>query len=109
MGNTNYPLLLICSGLMGALIYGPQLIVNILTLNFVPLKAAGVAIGFVGLSGYIVGELGANLIMPILAEAFSWSASLTFLAAFSLGTSGLYLSLQKREAKTVRLAANAEG
>jgi len=109
MGNTSYPLLLICSGLMGALIYGPQLIVNILTLNFVPLKAAGVAVGFVGLSGYIVGELGANLIMPTLAEVFGWSASLTFLAALSLGTGVLYLTLRKREAKTVHLSADAEG
>ena len=38
---------------MRALIHGPQLIVNIMTLNFVPPKAAGVAIGFVGLFGYI--------------------------------------------------------
>jgi OPA family glycerol-3-phosphate transporter-like MFS transporter len=51
--------------------------------------------------------LGANLIMPILAEVFSWSASLTFLAALSLGTGGLYLSLRKREAKTVHLSADA--
>jgi OPA family glycerol-3-phosphate transporter-like MFS transporter len=107
MGNASYPLLLLCSGLMGALIYGPQLIVNILTLNFVPLKAAGVAIGFVGLSGYIVGELCANLIMPTLAQVFNWTASLTFLAALSLGTGVLYLSLRKREAKTVHIAPEA--
>lgn len=41
MGNHNYVVLLIVSGLMGALIYGPRLIVNIMTLNVVPLKAAG--------------------------------------------------------------------
>jgi OPA family glycerol-3-phosphate transporter-like MFS transporter len=109
MGNTSYPLLLLCTGLMGALIYGPQLIVNILTLNLVPLKAAGVAVGFVGLSGYIVGELCANLIMPALAQAFNWSASLTFLAALSLGTGLLYLSLRKREAQTVHIASDPQG
>jgi OPA family glycerol-3-phosphate transporter-like MFS transporter len=103
MGNLNYPLLLVSSGLMGALIYGPQLIVNILTLNFVPLRTAGVAIGFVGLSGYIVGEMCANLIMPLLAESFSWTASLTFLAALSAGTGVLYMSMRKREAKTVKV------
>lgn len=103
MGNNSYPLLLVSSGLMGALIYGPQLIVNILTLNFVPLKTAGVAVGFVGLFGYIVGELCANLVMPLLAETFNWTASLTFLAALAAGTGVLYLSLRKREATTVRV------
>lgn len=101
MGNTSYPVLLIVSGLMGALIYGPQLIVNILTLNFVPLKAAGVAVGFVGLFGYIVGELCANLVMPILAEAFSWTVSFIFLAGISLLAGVLYLSLSKSERAVV--------
>ncbi|MDO4606807.1 MAG: MFS transporter [Bowdeniella nasicola] len=101
MGNHSYPLLLICSGLMGALIYGPQLIVNILTLNFVPLKAAGVAVGFVGLFGYIVGELCANLVMPYLADIFSWDVALIFLASISVVAALLYLSLSKREAAVV--------
>lgn len=103
MGNTNYPLLLVCSGLMGSLIYGPQLIVNILTLNFVSLKTAGVAIGFVGLFGYIVGEMLANLIMPALAEVFSWTASLSFLAVLSVAAGVMYLSLRKREVEAVHV------
>jgi len=103
MGNRNYTLLLACTGLMGALIYGPQLIVNIMTLNFVSLKAAGVAIGFVGLFGYIVGEMCANLIMPILAQYFSWTASLSFLAGISLVAGALYLSLRNREAQIVKV------
>jgi OPA family glycerol-3-phosphate transporter-like MFS transporter len=105
MGNTSYPLLLVCTGLMGTLIYGPQLIVNILTLNFVSLKTAGIAIGFVGLFGYIVGEMFANLIMPTLAERFSWTASLTFLASLSIVAGVMYLSLRRHEARTVRVAA----
>lgn len=103
MGNREYTLLLVCTGLMGALIYGPQLIVNIMTLNFVSLKAAGVAVGFVGLFGYIVGEVCANLIMPILAEVFNWTASLTFLAGISIIAAFLYLSLRKREARIVQI------
>jgi MFS transporter, OPA family, glycerol-3-phosphate transporter len=103
MGNRNYPLLLACTGAMGALIYGPQLIVNIMTLNFVSLRAAGVAIGFVGLFGYIVGEMCANLIMPVLAQYFSWTASLSFLAGISLVAGALYLSLRKREAQIVHV------
>jgi len=107
MGNTNYPLLLICSGLMGALIYGPQLIVNILTLNFVSLKTAGVAVGFVGLFGYILGEMGANLIMPVLAERFSWVVSLSFLAALSVVSGLMYISLRDHETQTVHVSSDS--
>lgn len=103
MGNRNYTLLLLCTGLMGALIYGPQLIVNIMTLNFVSLKAAGVAVGFVGLFGYIVGEMSANLIMPFLAQVFNWTASLMFLAGISVAAGLLYLSLRNREARIVQV------
>ena len=103
MGNTSYPLLLIATGLMGGLIYGPQLIVNIMTLNVVPLKAAGVAVGFVGLFGYIVGEMAANLVMPLLAERLSWTASFTLLSAFAIIGALLYLSLSKYEKKIVRV------
>ncbi|MCI6574077.1 MAG: MFS transporter [Arcanobacterium sp.] len=99
--NTNYILLLIVSGIMGALIYGPQLIINILTLNFVPLEAAGTAVGFVGLFGYIVGELAANLIMPILAQSFSWTASFIFMAATGIIAGLLYFSLARAERKVV--------
>ncbi|MFF3063526.1 MFS transporter [Oerskovia sp. NPDC057915] len=101
MGNTSYPALLVISGVMGALIYGPQLIVNIMTLNVVPLKAAGVAVGFVGLFGYIVGEMAANLVMPILAERLSWNASFLVLSAFAVLGGALYLSLSRYERRIV--------
>ena len=102
MGNESYPVLLIVTGLMGGLIYGPQLIVNILTLNVVPLKAAGVAVGFVGLFGYIVGELAANLVMPILAEMLSWGASFTVLCLIALAGAAIYLFLGRYEKKIVK-------
>lgn len=100
--NTDYTTLLILSGLMGALIYGPQLIVNILTLNFVPLEASGTAVGFVGLFGYIVGELCANLVMPILAETFSWNVSFIFLASTAVIAALLYFSLAKQERRVLQ-------
>lgn len=102
LGNHDYMLLLIISGLMGTFIYGPQLIINILTLNVVPLRAAGVAVGFVGLFGYIVGEMAANLVMPILADALDWTASFTLLSAFAVVGALLYLSLGRRERQIVR-------
>ena len=102
MGNVDYTVLLVVSGLMGTFIYGPQLIINILTLNVVPLRAAGVAVGFVGLFGYIVGEMAANLVMPILAEVLDWNASFVLLSAFAVLGAALYLSLTKREQKIVQ-------
>lgn len=101
MGVTSYPLLIAISGLMGALIYGPQLIVNILTLNFVPLKAAGAAVGFVGLFGYIVGELAANVLMPIFAEHMSWTFAFTFVSVSAVIAAVLYLSLTQKEKEVV--------
>lgn len=100
--NTNYTMLLVISGIMGALIYGPQLIVNILTLNFVPLEASGTAVGFVGLFGYIVGELAANLVMPILAENMSWSVAFIFLASTSIVAALLYFTLSTQESEVVQ-------
>lgn len=102
MGNTSFPMLLVVTGLMGGLIYGPQLIVNILTLNVVPLRAAGVAVGFVGLFGYLVGELAANLVMPILADNLGWVASFTVLCAIALSGALVYLLLSRFERRIVK-------
>ncbi len=101
MGNHNYPLLLILCGLMGILIYGPQLIVNIMTLNVVPLKTAGAAVGFVGLFGYLLGELCANLVMPIVAQHVSWTASFILVCVIALIGAALYFSLSRYEKRIV--------
>lgn len=60
---------------LGALVYGPQVIVNVLTLNFVSPRAVGVAIGWVGLGGYLVGAAVANVSLPHIAAASSWMLS----------------------------------
>ncbi len=100
-GNISYIQLLITSGILGALIYGPQLIVNILTLNFVPLKVAGTALGLVGLMAYLIGNLGANWIMPIVADNLSWKASYMIVAALSVLSGIGYLTLYRHERKVV--------
>lgn len=100
-GTTSYVLLLVVSGALGTLIYGPQLIVNILTLNFVPLKVAGTALGFVGLMAYLLGNLGANWLMPILAEHASWTVSYGVVAGLSALSGIGYLVLARRERRVV--------
>lgn len=65
---------------LGALVYGPQVVVNVLTLNLVSPRAVGIAVGWVGLGGYLVGAALANLSVPLLAEATSWELSLATLS-----------------------------
>lgn len=101
-GQPNYPMLLVVCGILGALIYGPQLIVNILTINFVPLNVAGTAIGFVGVTAYLIGNLGANWIMPIMADSFGWFWSYVIIALLSVFSGIGYLVLAKREEALVK-------
>lgn len=101
-GSPNYAFLLVICGILGALIYGPQLIVNILTINFVPLNVAGTAIGFVGVTAYLIGNMGANWVMPLMADAFGWFWSYAIVALLSVFSAVGYLILAKHEAKTVQ-------
>lgn len=101
-GAPNYAVLLVISGILGALIYGPQLIVNILTINFVPLNVAGTAIGFVGVTAYLIGNMGANWVMPIMADSFGWFWSYVVVAALSAFSAIGYLVLSKHEEETIK-------
>lgn len=101
-GTPNYPMLLVICGVLGALIYGPQLIVNILTINFVPLNVAGTAIGFVGVTAYLIGNMGANWVMPLLADNFGWFWSYVIIAGLSVFSAIGYLILAKHEEKTIK-------
>lgn len=101
-GPSNYGVLLVICGILGALIYGPQLIVNILTINFVPLNVAGTAIGFVGVTAYLIGNMGANWVMPLMADGFGWFWSYVVIAALSAFSAIGYLVLAKHEEKTIK-------
>lgn len=97
-GAPNYILLLVVSGILGSLIYGPQLIVNILTINFVPLNVAGTVIGFVGVTAYLIGNMGANWLMPILG----WFWSYVVVVALSAFSAVGYFLLAKHEEELVK-------
>ena len=92
---------LVMAGVLGALTYGPQVVINILTLNFVSPRAMGVAVGFVGLGGYLVGEVVANLGMPTLAEQLGWGRAFTVLAATGLVAALIYWGLRRSERRAV--------
>lgn len=103
-GTVEFDAILIIALVLGALTYGPQVTVNILTLNFVSPRATGLAVGFVGLGGYLVGEIAANLAMPAIAEQIGWSAGFTLLSVTSLVAAALYGTLRDAERRVVLLS-----
>ena len=72
--------------LIGFCIYGPVALVSIQALNLVPKNAAGTAAGFVGLSGYLIGDsLLSKIIVGGLADK-SWDvANLTMVIGAVIG------------------------
>ncbi len=72
--------------LIGFCIYGPVALVSIQALNLVPKNAAGTAAGFVGLSGYLIGDsLLSKIIVGGVADR-SWDmANLTMVIGAVLG------------------------
>ena len=90
--------------ILGGLVYAPQVIVNVLTVNLVPPRMVGAAVGAVGLSGYLVGEVTANTLLPHIANSHGWIfvyCSLAFVAIFTAFT---YYALRPYEKKSVVLA-----
>ncbi|MFD1416625.1 MFS transporter [Oceanobacillus jeddahense] len=98
----NFVGILIIVAVLGTTIYGPQLIINIMTLNFVSSRSSGAAVGFVGLAGYILGELSANFVMPIAAENFSWTVSISLIIVVAVLCILCYGSLYRAERRIVK-------
>lgn len=87
---------------LGALVYGPQVIVNVLTVNLVSPRAVGVAIGWVGLGGYLVGAALANLSVPRLAQVTSWESSLLVLSLACIVSVAICMRLNRAEKRMLR-------
>lgn len=103
LGATQWAAILIAAAILGALTYGPQVIVNILTLNFVSPRATGVAVGLVSLGGYLFGDLVSNLFLPAVAERAGWHTALVAVVAGCLLCAGLCASLRDAERRVVYL------
>ena len=81
--------------IIGFCIYGPVALVTIQALNLVPKNAAGTAAGFVGLSGYLIGDsLLSKIIIGSIADK-SWDmANLVMVAGAALGVFLCILTLK---------------
>lgn len=89
--------------IIGFCIYGPVALVSIQALNLVPKNAAGTAAGFVGLSGYLIGDsLLSKIIVGSLADK-SWDmANMVIVAGAVLGIIICFLTLRsEKKAETV--------
>jgi OPA family glycerol-3-phosphate transporter-like MFS transporter len=84
--------------IIGFCIYGPVALVTIQALNLVPKNAAGTAAGFVGLSGYLIGDsLFSKIIVAGIAD-HSWSmANMTMVIGASLGIVLCLLTLKSEK------------
>lgn len=81
---TNITLLFISLAVMGALIYGPVMLIGVSALDLVPKKASGTAAGFTGLFGYLGGEVCAEAVMGFVVDKFKWSGGFNLLIICSI-------------------------
>ncbi len=63
----------IALSLIGALIYGPVMLIGVSALDLVPKKASGTAAGFTGLFGYLGGQVLAEAALGAVVDKFSWN------------------------------------
>ncbi|WPC43766.1 glycerol-3-phosphate transporter [Clostridium sp. JS66] len=66
---------------IGALIYGPVMLIGVSALDMVPKKAGGTAAGFTGLFGYMGGQVAAEIVMGIVVDKFSWNGGFMLILA----------------------------
>ncbi|MCB2340135.1 MFS transporter [Clostridium estertheticum] len=69
---------------IGALIYGPVMLIGVSALDIVPKKAAGTAAGFTGLFGYVIGQVSAEIVMGIVVDKYNWAGGFKLLIASSI-------------------------
>jgi len=74
---TNVYITYISAALIGALIYGPVMLIGISAIDSVPTNAAGTASGFTGLFGYLMGQVLAGAILGSIIDNFGWNGGLT--------------------------------
>ncbi|QXM07052.1 glycerol-3-phosphate transporter [Crassaminicella indica] len=69
---------------VGALIYGPVMLIGVAALDYVPKKAAGTAAGFTGLFGYVGGAVSANIIIGAVVDNAGWDGAFKLIIAACL-------------------------
>jgi sugar phosphate permease len=82
---TNLPLSIITLGLIGAMIFGPQvLLVGTAPVDLARRGSAAAAVGFVNFVGYLGAATG-DRVTGQLVDAYDWHAALYFWSSCALG------------------------
>lgn len=64
---------------IGALIYGPVMLIGVSAIDLVPKKATGTAAGLTGLFGYVGGQVLAELAIGAVVDHFGWDGGFIML------------------------------
>ena len=66
--------LYICLGLMGCLIFGPQLLAVVSIVGFVPKRAVATTVGLSGTFGYLGGDMLAKVLLGYMSDYLGWGS-----------------------------------
>lgn len=69
---------------IGALIYGPVMLIGVSAIDLVPKKAVGTATGLTGLFGYMGGQVLSELAIGLVVDKFSWDGGFIMLLSCSI-------------------------
>ena len=89
--SSNVYLIYVAVAMIGALIYGPMMLIGISAIDSVPTNAAGTASGFTGLFGYLMGQVLAGVGLGSIADKFGWNSVLILMIS-SCALAILFLS-----------------
>ncbi|MCY6356693.1 phosphoglycerate transporter protein PgtP [Clostridium sp. ZS2-4] len=82
--STSFMAINIALASIGALIYGPVMLIGVAALDLVPKKAAGTAAGFTGLFGYMGGSVLAEILLGAIVDGYGWDGGFMVLVASSI-------------------------
>ena len=63
-----------CLAVMGFLIFGPQLLIGVSMVDFVPKRAVATANGMTGTFGYLGGDMLAKMGLGYMSDALGWKS-----------------------------------
>lgn len=98
----------IAAAFVGSLVYVPQFLASIQTIELVPPFAVGSAVGLRGFMSYIFGSVGGTALIGLLVDSFGWDAGFYVLLVAALACI-LFCVLTHREVLAIerRNAAKA--
>jgi len=99
---TDLTTLYICLGLMGCLIFGPQLLIGVAIVDFVPKKAIATANGLTGTFGYLGGDLLAKILLGYLSDVFGWISVFASMGVSIICGIALMCIILKEENRRIR-------